>query len=139
MNAIRTMATVADAMTRDPIVVRAEDPLADAARVLDAAHVSGVPVVDGHGHLVGVLSRTDLLHARATEPLWERWPGLVVRHLMHAPAITAEPDMPISEAAAIMEREHVHRLVVVEPGRSVPIGVLSTTDLVHLMVQEAVE
>jgi len=126
--------TVADAMTRDPIVLRSDDPLPDAARVFDEAHISGAPVVDAQGILVGVLSRTDLVHARATEQLWGRWPGLKVRHLMRSPAIVAAPDTTLDEAAAIMERERVHRLVVVVPGHDRPVGVLSTTDLVHAMV-----
>jgi CBS domain-containing protein len=139
MNATTTSAstattTVADAMTRDPIVLRSDDALVDAAKVLDEAHISGAPVVDAAGILVGVLSRTDLLHARATEQLWERWPGLRVRHLMHSPAITASPTMSLDQAAAIMEHERVHRLVVIEPGHDRPVGVLSTTDLVHAMV-----
>lgn len=127
-------ATVADAMTRDPIVLRSDDPLVDAARVLDEARISGAPVVDAAGILVGVLSRTDLLHARATEQLWDRWPGLRVRHLMHSPPITATPGMSLDEAAGIMEHERVHRLVVIVPGHDKPVGVLSTTDLVHVMV-----
>lgn len=129
-----TPATVADAMTRDPIVLRSDDALVDAARVLDEAHVSGAPVVDAQGTLVGVLSRTDLLHARATEQLWHRWPGLKVRHLMHTPAITAVPSMSLDEAAAIMEHERVHRLIVVGPAHDRPVGVLSTTDLVRAML-----
>ncbi len=131
----RQTIAVGDAMTRDPIVLRDDDPVAVAAKVLDEAHISGAPVVDARGSLVGVLSRTDLLHARATERLWERWPGLRVRHLMHWPAITVLATLSLDEAAALMEREHVHRLVVVEPGRDRPVGILSTTDLVHAMVE----
>ena len=84
-----------------------------------------------------VTQNIDLLHARATERLWERWPGLRVRHLMHWPPITALATLSLDEAAALMERERVHRLVVVEPGRDRPVGILSTTDLVHAMVQGA--
>ena len=129
----RPTLAVGDAMTRDPIVLRDDDPLAVAAKVLDEAHISGAPVVDAKGILVGVLSGTDLLHARATERLWERWPGLRVRHLMHWPAITVLATLGLDQAAALMEREQVHRLVVVEPGRDRPVGILSTTDLVHAM------
>jgi CBS domain-containing protein len=133
----RLTVAVGDAMTRDPIVLRDDDPDAVAAKVLDEAHISGAPVVDARGSLVGVLSRTDLLHARATERLWARWPGLRVRHLMHWPAITVLATLSLDDAAALMEREHVHRLVVVEPGRDRPVGILSTTDLVHAMVEGA--
>lgn len=132
----RPALAVGDAMTRDPIVLRSDDPLPDAARVLDEGHISGAPVVDARGTIVGVLSRTDLLHARATSRLWERWSGLRVRHVMHWPAVTVLATLSLDAAAALMERERVHRLVVVEPGRDRPIGVLSTTDLVHAMVRE---
>jgi CBS domain-containing protein len=127
-------ATVGSVMSREPIVVDADAPLADAARLLDEHHVHGLPVVDALGGLVGVVSQTDMLRARSTEDLWARWPGLRVRHLMTAPALTIEADASLAEAAARMERERVHRLVVVEAGRDTPVGVVSTTDLVHAMV-----
>ena len=59
------LAPVADAMTRDPIVLRSDDALVDAARVLDEAHISGAPVVDAQGILVGVLSVLGLDQAAA--------------------------------------------------------------------------
>lgn len=130
-------ATVGELMSPEPIVVWAEAPLAEAARMLDEHHIHGLPVVDGLGGLVGVISQTDMLRARSTEELWSRWPGLRVRHLMTSPALTIEADAGIAEAASRMERERVHRLVVVGPNGSAPIGVISTTDLVRAMVEEA--
>ena len=124
--------TVGDLMALNPIVVRANAPLSEAADVLDRHHISGVPVVDGAGSLVGVLSQTDLVRARSTEYLWANWPGLAVRHLMTSPAITIHRSTPLTMAAARMEREHIHRLVVVaDDDESLPIGILSMTDLVH--------
>lgn len=124
--------TVGDLMALNPIVVRANAPLSEAADVLDRHHISGVPVVDGAGSLVGVLSQTDLVRARSTEYLWANWPGLAVRHLMTSPAITVHRSTPLTMAAARMEREHIHRLVVVaDDDESLPIGILSMTDLVH--------
>ena len=43
----------------------------------------------------------------------------------------------MADAAALMEREHVHRLVVVGEDGAVPIGIMSTTDLVRAIVEEA--
>lgn len=128
--------TVGDLMAIDPIVVRADAPLAEAAKLLERNHVSGLPVVDHAGSLVGVLSQTDLLRARATEYLWANWPGLAVRHLMTSPAITIQRSSPIPEAARKMERHHVHRLVVVaDNDEKLPIGIISTSDLVRAMSQ----
>lgn len=129
-------ATVGDLMTADPIVVSADAPLADAARLLEQHHVHGLPVVDALGGVIGVVSQTDMLRARSTDDLWSRWPGLRVRHLMTAPALTINADAPVGEAAARMEHEHVHRLVVVDSDGATPVGIISTTDLVRAMLQE---
>lgn len=128
--------TVHALMSSDPIVVSADAPLADAARLLQEHHVHGLPVVDALGGLVGVVSQTDMLRARSTEELWDRWPGLRVRHLMTSPALTIGEDADVAAAAALMERERVHRLVVVAPDGRTPIGIISTTDLVRAMAAE---
>jgi len=127
--------TVQDAMTRGPISVRPDAPLAEAARILDACHISGLPVVDRDGQLVGVLSQTDLLRARVIDHLWSTLPGLAVRHLMTAPAVTASAAMPLDDAAALMEEKQIHRLVVVAPDGCTPIGILSVSDLIHEMAR----
>jgi CBS domain-containing protein len=128
--------TVGDLMAVDPIVMGANMPLDEAAELLDRHGISGAPVVDAAGSLVGVLSQTDLIRARSTEYLWANWPGLAVRHLMTTPAVTVERSTPIVIAAARMERHRIHRLVVVaDDDRTLPIGVLSTTDVVHAIAE----
>jgi CBS domain-containing protein len=124
--------TVGDLMALDPVVVRANAPLSEAAELLDRHRISGLPVVDGGGTLVGVVSQTDIVRARSTEYLWANWPGLAVRHLMTSPAVTVHRSTPLAVAAARMERDHIHRLVVVaDDDETLPIGILSMTDLVH--------
>lgn len=137
MTRTTTTTTVGQLMSSNPIVVSADAPLAEAARLLEQHHVHGLPVVDALGGLVGVVSQTDMLRARATDDLWARWPGLRVRHLMTSPALTIAAEAGIAEAAARMERERVHRLIVVGPDGQTPVGIVSTTDLVHAMVEEA--
>jgi CBS domain-containing protein len=129
--------SVADLMARDPITVKAEATLTEAAALMDRHHVHGLPVVDADGALVGVLSQTDLNRARSTEYLWANWPGLAVRHLMTSPAVTVHRSTPLLLAARKMERHGIHRLVVVEDGDDTsPIGVLSMTDLIHALAEE---
>jgi len=129
--------TVADRMARDPIVIRADASLTEAAAVMDRNHVHGLPVVDHTGALVGMLSQTDLNRARSTEYLWVNWPGLSVRHLMTSPAITVHRSTPLLVAARKMEQLGIHRLVVVENGDdTTPVGVLSMTDLIHALADE---
>ena len=125
---------VGDLMALEPVVVRADAPIAQAAQLMDRHHVAGLPVVDGAGTLAGVISQTDLLRARATEYLWANWSELRVKHLMTSPAVTVHRDTPLALAARRMERHHVHRLVVVgDEDETLPIGVISTSDLVHAM------
>lgn len=129
--------TVGDRMAIEPIVIRADATLTEAATLMDRTHVHGLPVVDASGSLVGVLSQTDLARARATEYLWSNWPGLVVRHLMTSPAITIHRSTGLDVAARKMERNRIHRLVVVDDeDATIPIGVLSTTDLIHAIAEE---
>jgi CBS domain-containing protein len=129
---------VGELMAVDPVVIGANLPLDEAADILDRHRISGAPVVDAAGSLVGVLSQTDLIRARSTEYLWANWPGLAVRHLMTSPAVTVERSTPIVIAAARMERHRIHRLVVVaDDDKTLPIGILSTTDVVHSIAENA--
>jgi len=128
---------VGDCMAVEPILVRADASLTEAVGIMDQHHVHGLPVVDGSGTLVGVVSQTDLARARATEYLWSSWPGLAVRHLMTSPAITVRRSTPLIIAARKMERHGIHRLVVVDDDdEKLPIGVLSMTDLIHAIAEE---
>jgi CBS domain-containing protein len=128
-------ATVAELMTPDPITIDESATVDEAVRVLEENEVSGLPVTDSDGLLVGVISQSDIVRARAVGHLWHRWPGLRVRHLMHSPALTADLAMSMEEVAQLMERAHVHRLVVVDEDQLKPVGVISTTDLVRALAR----
>jgi len=127
--------TVDQLMTPDPIVIDESATVDEAVRLLEENDISGMPVVDRDGVLLGVISQTDIVRARAVGHLWHRWPGLHVRHLMHSPALTADRSMSLEEAAQMMERAHVHRLVVVDDDQTTPVGVISTTDLVRALAR----
>jgi len=121
---------VRDLMTLEPVTVRGGAPLVVADMLMRQFGVSGLPVIDGQGELIGVLSRTDLM-ALAGDPQVDAWQGRSVAATMTAPSLTVEADAPLVEAAARMEEHRVHRLVVVEPEGGRPIGILSTTDIVR--------
>jgi CBS domain-containing protein len=121
---------VATLMTRDPVVVDADASVADVAEMLDAYGVSGLPVVDWDGELVGVISQTDLVRLRGEGLPWSAWHGLRARDLMTRPAVTIVSSATLAEAARAMTGEHVHRLVVVDDAAA-PIGVISESDLVR--------
>ena len=121
---------VRDLMTVEPLTVRDNTPLTVAHRLMREMGVSGLPVVNADGALVGVLSRTDLM-AAAGGPQSAAWQGISVASTMTSPGLTVGADALLAEAAARMEQHHVHRLAVVEPDSGHPIGILSTTDLVR--------
>jgi CBS domain-containing protein len=125
--------TVAELMERKVKTVRSEATVAEAIVELADAHISGMPVVDGAGRVIGVLSTTDLLTAEAEtddsagrKSLWEH---TAVRELMTPRPFTIAPDEDVREAARQMLYAEVHRLFVAE-GDQV-IGVISTTDIVR--------
>jgi CBS domain-containing protein len=126
--------TVADLMTLDPIVVSVDAVLEEAERLMRERNVSGLPVVDEHGGLVGVISRTDVLEDGGVPMavLLRRKPsGLRVGELMSSPAVTVELTARLVEAARLMRDNRIHRVVAVdEHGR--PVGVLSASDFVTL-------
>ena len=125
---------VRDLMTVDPVVINADAPAAKAERLLEERQITGLPVVDATGAVVGVLSRSDLLHARSHEPFATDWPGLRVSRLMSKPAVTVSGATSVVEAARLMEQHEVHRLVVVDED-GVPVGVLSTMDFAHALAR----
>ena len=92
--------------------------------------VSALGVINDAGELKGVVSRTDLLHAAVyTHGETFRVPDRAVEELMKSPAIRVAPDAPLSEAAKLMLKHHVHRVFVTREGR--PEGVVSTRDLMR--------
>lgn len=125
---------VGNLMTVDPVVVGPDAPAGDAERLLKTYHVSGLPVVAG-GVVVGVISLTDLMVARSSAMIGGNWPRMRVRHLMSAPAVTVHTDASPAHAAELMVSRHVHRLVVVD-GEDAPIGVLSSLDLLRLLLRD---
>jgi CBS domain-containing protein len=122
---------VADLMTQSPVVVAPETPLTDAAALMEFHRISGLPVVDGFGEVVGVISETDLVHAWTSKELWEQRAELPVSSLMSQPAVTVTPGMDLTEAAQILEWRQIHRVVVVDKDGRTPIGILSVTDLME--------
>jgi len=135
MNAMAETLTVGELMTPDPVVAHVDMPLSEAADLMDFYRITGVPVVDWDGSLAGVLSQTDLLHARATEALWQAWPGLAVRHLMTSPAVAVSASTSVEAAAALMERLRIHRLVVTNGEGGPIVGILAVADLVRSMAE----
>ncbi len=117
-------------MTPNPVSISEAASLAEAVCLLDSNKISGMPVVDPSGALVGVLSQTDLIKAQANPQLQANWRGLAVGQIMTKPALTIPSTATLEQAARLMGERRVHRLVVTD-ATATPIGIISASDLVR--------
>ena len=127
-----TILRVGNLMTVDPVVIDAEAPVHEAELLLKSYRISGLPVTED-GVVVGVISQTDLLNARSSELIGANWDRVKVRHLMSRPATTVHLATTVTRAARLMLEEHIHRVVVVD-AEGAPAGVLSSTDLLRVLL-----
>ncbi|HEX2765076.1 MAG TPA: CBS domain-containing protein [Candidatus Limnocylindria bacterium] len=128
---------VADLMTIDPITVRVDDTIELAEERLHEYRIHGLPVVDEYGHLVGIVSQTDLLYlAQPTVRalIRRREQGIRVGEVMSVPPVTVDAMATLADAARLMHERRLHRLVVVD-AMDRPIGVLSSMDFVALATE----
>lgn len=126
---------VAEAMRTDVVTVLKDATIAEAVAVLADAHVSGVPVVDHAGRLIGAISATDLLVAEAERETPEGRERLFqdtrVEELMTRNPLTIDPEATVKEAARQMLYADVHRLFVVFEDKLM--GVISRSDAARVL------
>lgn len=129
--------TAADLMTIEPIVVSYDALVEEAERLIRLHHISGLPVVDQDGVLVGVISQTDLVHLDdpSVRSLIRRASvGIRVGEVMSRPPVTVLLTTTLLEAARRMTQDRVHRVVVVDE-KERPLGVLAAMDYVTLFAE----
>lgn len=130
--------TVGAVMTPFPVVIHLDTPLDEVAEQLSQNDITGAPVVDGDGLLVGVISQTDLVRTAAAGTSDGRgWVGFTARHVMTRTAVKAKVDTPLADAVRRLERHGIHRLIVVADDNATPIGIISISDLLPLLVDAA--
>jgi CBS domain-containing protein len=142
---------VSELMNPDVVCARPDMTLGDVARLLAARGVSGAPVVDEHGRVVGMITQNDIVrHAGRRVTVAEagrfvtdvddyRDLGGLPADLMETPAekVMSQPifavsrDSSVAVAAHIMRERSVHRLPVTDRGRLV--GMLSALDLMRVV------
>ncbi len=128
---------VADLMTIDPIVVSIDASIEDAEELLRNNRITGLPVVDLSGRLVGVISQTDLLYLEVPGVqalIRHRERGIRVGEVRSSPPVTIASSATTTEAARIMHRDRLHRLVAIDV-HGWPVGVLSAMDFVALAAE----
>ena len=137
-----------DVMTRKIVSVRPDAAIAEAIRLMLDNRISGLPVIDAAGRLVGVLTEGDLLRRgeTGTERQRPRWleilmgPGRLageyvrthgrrVSDIMTRNPVSVTPDTPLKAIVELMERHRIKRVPVLDG--DVPVGILSRADLLR--------
>lgn len=138
----RTAPRVRDLMTPNPFTLQPRDTLAALYDLMDNHRVRHVPIVDGDGELVGLLTHTDLamsaLGSVSDLPLSQERDLLQrrrIREVMVTELETVEPETPLAEAASTLFENKIGCLPVVEGNRLV--GILTESDFVRRFVEES--
>ena len=143
---------VARVMSQPVRTVHPQTPLTDAAHLMISERISGLPVVDDAGHLVGIITEADFLRALgvpAHQPHHNLWQTLesLFSHLAHhgepeapdAPVtehmvkhvVCVHPEQDLHDVIEIMKRNSVKRVVVCDNERRV-LGMITRSDLVRV-------
>jgi CBS domain-containing protein len=141
----------ADIMTCNVICIRPEATILEAAKLLLGNRVSALPVIDGDGRLLGLLSEGDLVRrveigSEKHRTWWSetlasrdtlvseyvKSHGRHVRDVMTIDVIVAEEDTELAEIADLMERHHIKRVPVVHGGKVV--GIVSRANLLQALI-----
>ena len=139
---------VADIMTHPVITIGPDAPIHEAARLMAERGVSGLPVVDDHGDLVGIISDGDLVvrpRPRQQRPWWrlffadaeqlareyQKAVGTLVGEVMTRSVVSVAPDLHVALVALLIDRRGIRRVPVVADGQVV--GIVSRADLVRAL------
>lgn len=141
------MLKLRDIMTRDVVSAAPDMTIRDAMELLSERHLSGAPVVDG-GKVVGVFSASDLLaflaelsdttpsltsrRRRGTTPLEE----VTVDEVMTRKVQSLPPDCSVDEAAALMGKKQIHRVLVME--EDALLGIVTTSDVAKAVAEHRI-
>jgi CBS domain-containing protein len=145
---------VRDAMTAGAVTISAKASLKEAAAILAEHTIGGLPVVDGSGSLLGVVTEADILLKESGEPpsaggihrllhrdeastLASKVTAHTVEDAMSAPAITVDANRSLSHAAGLMLDHGVNRLPVLD-GRQL-VGIITRHDLVRAFARSDAE
>jgi CBS domain-containing protein len=142
---------VADVMTKGVISITPESSVTKAARMMLLYEISGLPVIDSNGKLVGIVTEGDFLRRAelGTERHRKRWVELLVdsgplaeeytrshgrrvEEVMTRDVVTVTEDTSLEEVARLMERHRIKRVLVLRDAKV--IGIVSRADFLHALI-----
>lgn len=147
---------VGNIMTTDVVKVNPETSVNQIARLMSDRQISGLPVVDDNGQVLGVITELDMIvrNTRFKIPAFftildaiiylerpsqvrkrlEHMLGTTAREIMSSPAFTVSPEATLEELAELMVERRMNPIPVVKANRLV--GIVSRSDIIRLMAQD---
>jgi CBS domain-containing protein len=139
--------TVKDVMTTQVLSVRQAASFKEMVVKMRRSRVSALPVVDGEGRVIGVVSEADMLNKQADLDTGsgtlsdllrfgerEKADGVTAAELMTKPPVTVGPGVPLPEAARLMRDRRVKRLPVINDA-GLLIGIISRADVLRVFAR----
>lgn len=115
-----------DIMTRNVCTIQPEASAQQAAQLLDQKRISGAPVVNAQGQLIGMITEADIISKVNRE-------GLRVADIMTHELIVVTEETPVGKIAQLLTERKIKRVPVVRDGRLV--GIVSRADIVHAVAE----
>ena len=115
-----------DIMTRKVCTIQPEASAQEAAQLLDQMRISGLPVVDEDGKIIGIITEADIISKVDRE-------GLRVADIMSHEVIFVDEETSVGEIATLLTDRKIKRVPVVNDGKLV--GIVSRADIVHAVAQ----
>lgn len=108
-------------MIVDPVTIRPDRPVSEALQVMERFHISGVPVVDEDGHLVGIITNRDLrFETRFDIPVTEV--------MTKQPLVTVPVGTTLEQAKAVLQKHRIEKLLVVDDDKHIK-GLITVKDI----------
>lgn len=119
-----------DVMIKDVITVSEKTPLKEVTKLFAEKHITGAPVINEAGEMVGVISESDIIRKTTSMGAWS--PSLAGQ-IMTKPAVTVAPDETLQRICELMHNRHIHRVVVAD-GKEIS-GIITTMDILQVIAK----
>ncbi|MBS1791244.1 MAG: CBS domain-containing protein [Acidobacteria bacterium] len=123
-----------DVMIKDVLTVNEKTPLKEVTKLFGDKHITGAPVVNEAGDLVGVISESDIIRKTTSIGAWS---PKMAGQIMTKPAVTVEPGETLQRVCELMFNRHIHRVVVAE-GKTIR-GIITTMDILRAIANQGKE
>ena len=142
---------VGDVMTSEPVTITADKTIKEAVNLFFKFKISGLPVIDNEGKLLGEISENDVLrfalpdyesflaqkssrpNIDSFEELLQKSQAVTVKEVLNPRFLVLPVDSPLNEAAAMLLQKNAERIMILSDGRL--IGVVTKTDIVSKIIR----